>query len=107
VTSIGPLSLTTLDAAFDNQTDQSLTSAAAATSSALAARDSAIADLPETASSVNQLQSLASQATSSSELLPGVAAPTLPTSSQQTQAQQSAAQPPLSGDYYADAGDAG
>ena len=62
-------------------------------------RDAQIADLASTSAGVNQLQSLAS----ASSALP---APTLPSVQQQTQAQQSAAQPPLKLDSYA-AGDDG
>ena len=59
-------------------------------------RDAQIADLATTSAGVNQLQSLASSATP---------APALPSVQQQTQAQQSAAQPPLKLDSYADGDD--
>ena len=73
------------------------------------ARDTQIADLPETSANVNQLQSLASASTSSASAASAVSAspaPALPTTQQQTQAQASAAQPPLKGDFYADGDDA-
>jgi hypothetical protein len=69
------------------------------------ARDAAVPDLADTSASVNQLQSLASN--SSSAVQPSaMPAPSLPTTQQQTQAQQAAAQPPLKGDFYADGDDA-
>jgi hypothetical protein len=61
-------------------------------------RDTQIADLAATSSGVNQLSSLAG-ATST------MPAPALPTVQQQNQAQQSAAQPPLKLDSYADGDD--
>jgi len=84
--------------------DSALTAAMPVTSAVQASdaggdRDAQIADLADTSSGVNQLASLAG-ATSA------MPAPTLPTVQQQTQAQQSAAQPPLKLDSYA-AGDDG
>ena len=61
-------------------------------------RDAQIADLASTTAGVNQLASLAG-ATSA------MPAPALPTVQQQSQAQQSAAQPPLKLDSYADGDD--
>ena len=68
------------------------------------ARDAQMADLPDTAAGVNQLQSLASPAAPAPS---GMPAPTLPTTQQQTHAQQAAAQAPLKLDFYADGDDAG
>ena len=76
------------------------------------ARDAQIPDLATTSASVNQLQSLASAATSSpaassaAGAAPASPAPALPATQQQTQAQQAAAQPPLKQDFYADGDDA-
>jgi hypothetical protein len=75
------------------------------------ARDAAIPDLADTSASVNQLQSLAAStsASSTSSAMPtasAMPAPSLPTTQQQTQAQQSAAQAPLKQDFYADGDDA-
>jgi hypothetical protein len=74
------------------------------------ARDAQIADLPATSANVNQLQSLASASApasaSSASAAAASPAPSLPTTQQQTQAQQSAAQPPLKQDFYADGDDA-
>jgi hypothetical protein len=71
------------------------------------ARDAQIGDLPATSASVNQLQSLASSPSSTGAVQPSaMPAPSLPTTQQQTQAQASAAQPPLKGDFYADGDDA-
>jgi hypothetical protein len=61
-------------------------------------RDAQIADLADTSAGLNQLSSLAG-ATSA------MPAPALPSVQQQTQAQQSAAQPPLKLDSYADGDD--
>jgi hypothetical protein len=76
------------------------------------ARDAAIPDLADTAASVNQLQSLATTSSSSasaSSAMPtasAMPAPSLPTTQQQSQAQQAAAQAPLKQDFYADGDDA-
>jgi hypothetical protein len=66
------------------------------------ARDAAMPELSTTSESVNQLASLAS----SNSVMPATPAPSLPTTQQQTQAQQSAAQPALNEDFYADGDDA-
>jgi hypothetical protein len=70
------------------------------------ARDAAIPDLADTSASVNQLQSLAASSSSSAVQPSAMPAPSLPTTQQETQAQQAAAQPPLKGDFYADGDDA-
>jgi len=74
------------------------------------ARDAAVPELADTTTSVNQLQSLASASSVvRRERCPAVSAmpaPSLPTTQQQTQAQQSAAQAPLKQDFYADGDDA-
>jgi hypothetical protein len=69
------------------------------------ARDAQIPDLAATTASVNQLQSLASATSSSLLSAPSVPFPTLPTTQQQTQAQQSASQAPFKQDFYADGDD--
>ena len=61
-------------------------------------RDAMIPDLADTSSELNQLQSL-------SAMPSAIPAPTLPTTQQQTQAQQAAALPPLKQDFYADGDD--
>lgn len=63
-------------------------------------RDAQIGDLATTSAGINQLQSLASAAATSA-----MPAPALPSVQQQSQAQQSAAQPPLKLDDYADVDD--
>jgi hypothetical protein len=59
------------------------------------ARDAQIPDLAATSASVNQLQDLASS----------IPPPALPTTQQQSQAQQAAAQAPFKQDAYADGDD--
>ncbi len=61
-------------------------------------RDAMIPDLADASSELNQLQSL-------SAMPSAIPAPTLPTTQQQTQAQQAAALPPLKQDFYADGDD--
>ncbi|HEV8020565.1 MAG TPA: hypothetical protein VGP41_04835 [Candidatus Lustribacter sp.] len=61
-------------------------------------RDAMIPDLADTSSELNQLQSLSAMPST-------IPAPTLPTTQQQTQAQQAAALPPLKQDFYADGDD--
>jgi hypothetical protein len=69
-------------------------------------------ELATTSASVNQLAGLASSngavaaSLASSSAVSAAPAPTLPTTQQQTQAQQSAAQPALKEDFYADGDDA-
>jgi hypothetical protein len=70
------------------------------------ARDAAVPELADTTASVNQLQSLASTSSSASSAVSAMPAPSLPTTQQQTQAQQNAAQAPLKQDFYADGDDA-
>jgi hypothetical protein len=73
------------------------------------ARDAAIPDLADTAASVNQLQNLAATSSTSPAGMPtasAMPAPSLPTTQQQNQAQQAAAQAPLKQDFYADGDDA-
>jgi hypothetical protein len=73
------------------------------------ARDAAVPDLADTAASVNQLQSLAANSSGAASAMPtasAMPAPSLPTTQQQTQAQQAAAQAPLKQDFYADGDDA-
>lgn len=71
---------------------------AAQASSVLGDRDAQIADLAAVSSGVNQLSTLAGATAT-------MPAPSLPSVQQQTQAQQSAAQPPLKLDFYADGDD--
>jgi hypothetical protein len=76
------------------------------------ARDAEMPELATTSASVNQLAGLASSngavaaSLASSSAVSAAPAPTLPTTQQQTQAQQSAAQPALKEDFYADGDDA-
>ena len=67
-------------------------------STAWTGRDALIPDLAQTSSELNQLQGLSAMPST-------IPAPTLPTTQQQTAAQQAAALPPLKQDFYADGDD--
>ncbi len=97
MTSIAPLAIPPQIAALA-QSDTLDSTLPAPVATGWTDRDALIPDLSQTSSELNQLQSLSAMPST-------IPAPTLPTTQQQTQAQQAAALPPLKQDFYADGDD--